>query len=195
MRSSAVPLTAAFLALVAAPAAAVEYPSKPVHVIVVFPPGGSNDVTARIVFKKLEDNLKQQFIIDNRAGAAGTIGATSVANSAADGYTVMVQSTTHVANAYMYKGKLAYDTLGDFIGVTPLARQVGAGRASVHAGQVGQRSDRARRETAGRNRFRIGGLRQLCASQHGDAALQDEDQDDAHTLQGRWPAGDCAHRR
>jgi tripartite-type tricarboxylate transporter receptor subunit TctC len=96
-----------------------------VHVVVVFPPGGSNDVTARIVFRKLEDNLKTQFVIDNRAGAAGTIGAASVANSPADGYTVMVQSTTHVANAYMYKGKLAYDTLGDFVGVTPLARQVG----------------------------------------------------------------------
>lgn len=101
------------------------YPSKPVHVIVVFPPGGSNDVTARIVFKKMEDNLNQQFVIDNRAGAAGTIGATVVAHSPADGYTIMIQSTTHVANAYMYKGKLQYDTLGDFIGVTPLARQVG----------------------------------------------------------------------
>jgi tripartite-type tricarboxylate transporter receptor subunit TctC len=44
------------------------YPSKPVHVIVVFPPGGSNDVTARIVFKKMEDNLEEQFIIDNRPG-------------------------------------------------------------------------------------------------------------------------------
>ena len=102
-----------------------DYPTKPVHVIVVFPPGGSNDVTARIVFKKVEDNLKAQFVIDNRAGAAGTIGAASVASSPADGYTLMVQSTTHVANAYMYKGKLSYDTLGDFIGVSPLARQVG----------------------------------------------------------------------
>ena len=107
------------------PASAQAYPSKPVHVIVVFPPGGSNDVTARIVFKKLEDNLGQQFVIDNRAGAAGTIGAAVVARSPADGYTIMIQSTTHVANDYMYRGKLQYDTLGDFIGVTPLARQVG----------------------------------------------------------------------
>jgi len=106
-------------------AVAQNYPNKPVKVIVVFPPGGSNDVTARIVFKKMEDNLKQQFVIDNRGGAAGTIGATAVAKSPADGYTIMIQSTTHVANAYMYKGKLQYDTLGDFIGVTPLARQVG----------------------------------------------------------------------
>jgi len=106
-------------------AQAQAYPSKPVRVIVVFPPGGSNDVTARIVFAKLPQIMGQQFIIDNRGGASGTIGATVVAKSPPDGYTVMVQSTTHIANAYAYKGKLQYDTLGDFIGVTPLARQVG----------------------------------------------------------------------
>src|SRR6185503_18009966 len=91
-------VAAAVLALPCCPwyAAAQDYPNKPVHVIVVFPPGGSNDVTARIVFKKLEDNLKQQFVIDNRAGAAGTIGAAAVARSPADGYTMMIQSTTHV---------------------------------------------------------------------------------------------------
>jgi tripartite-type tricarboxylate transporter receptor subunit TctC len=104
---------------------AQSYPVKPVHVIVVFPPGGSNDITARIVFRKLEANLEEQFVIDNRAGAAGTIGAAAVARSAPDGYTIMIQSTTHVANDYMYRGKLPYDTLGDFIGITPLARQVG----------------------------------------------------------------------
>ena len=101
------------------------YPTKPVRVIVVFPPGGSNDVTARIVFAKLPQIMGQNFLIDNRGGASGTIGATVVAKSPPDGYTVMVQSTTHIANAYAYKGKLQYDTLGDFIGVTPLARQVG----------------------------------------------------------------------
>jgi tripartite-type tricarboxylate transporter receptor subunit TctC len=106
-------------------AAAQAYPVKPVRVIVVFPPGGSNDVTARIVFVKLPEIMGQQFVIDNRGGASGTIGAAVVAKSPPDGYTVMVQSTTHIANAFAYKGKLQYDTLGDFIGVTPLARQVG----------------------------------------------------------------------
>ncbi|MGQ0752149.1 MAG: Bug family tripartite tricarboxylate transporter substrate binding protein [Betaproteobacteria bacterium] len=101
------------------------YPAKPVRVIVVFPPGGSNDVTARIVFKKADEIAGQQFVIDNRGGAAGTIGATMVAQSPPDGYTVMVQSATHIANAYMYKGKLEYDTLKDFTGVTALAKQIG----------------------------------------------------------------------
>ncbi|MGH8649920.1 MAG: Bug family tripartite tricarboxylate transporter substrate binding protein, partial [Burkholderiales bacterium] len=91
------------------------YPTKPVRVIVVFPPGGSNDVTARIVFQRMTEQTGQQFIVDNRGGAAGTIGAAVVATSPADGYTVMVQSTTHIANAHLYK-KLPYDTLGDFIG-------------------------------------------------------------------------------
>ena len=100
------------------------YPSKPVRVIIVFPPGGSNDVVGRIVFQKMSEQLGQQFVIENRGGAAGTIGSEVVANSPPDGYTLMVQSTTHVANAHLYK-KLPYDVLNDFIGITPLAVQVG----------------------------------------------------------------------
>lgn len=100
------------------------YPSKPVRVVIVFPPGGSNDVVGRLVFQKVSELSGQQFIIDNRGGAAGTIGSDIVAKSPADGYTIMVQSTTHVANAHLYK-KLPYDVLKDFIGVTPMARQVG----------------------------------------------------------------------
>jgi len=122
MRLAVLALIASLFAPIAAIAQA--YPSKPVRVIVVFPPGGSNDVVARIVFQKMNDLMGQQFVIDNRGGAAGTIGSAVVAQSPPDGYTIMVQSTTHVANAHMYR-KLPYDTLGDFIGITPLARQVG----------------------------------------------------------------------
>lgn len=108
----------------AMPASADDYPSRPVRVIVVFPPGGSNDVVARIVFQKVSELMGQQFVIENRGGAAGTIGSEVVASSAPDGYTIMVQSTTHVANPHLYK-KLPYDALQDFIGITTLARQVG----------------------------------------------------------------------
>ena len=107
-----------------APAVAQAYPDKPVRVIVVFPPGGSNDVVARIVFQKMSEIMGQQFVIENRGGAAGTIGSEVVASTAADGYTIMVQSATHVANPHLYK-KLPYDALKDFVGVTTLARQVG----------------------------------------------------------------------
>ena len=97
---------------------------KPVRVVIVFPPGGSNDVVGRIVFQKVSEQLGQQFIIDNRGGAAGVIGSEVVANSPPDGYTIMVQSATHVANPHLYK-KLPFDALKDFIGITPMARQVG----------------------------------------------------------------------
>ena len=111
-------------ALCAPAAVAQSYPARPVRVIVVFPPGGSNDVVARIVFQKISETLGHQFVIDNRGGAAGTIGSEVVAKSPPDGYTLMVQSATHIANAHLYKN-LPYDTLGDFIGITTLARQVG----------------------------------------------------------------------
>jgi tripartite-type tricarboxylate transporter receptor subunit TctC len=100
------------------------YPAKPVRVVIVFPPGGSNDVTGRIVFNRLPQILGQQFVIENRGGSGGVIGSELVAKSPPDGYTLMVQSTTHVANAHLYR-KLPYDVLNDFTGVTTLARQVG----------------------------------------------------------------------
>src|SRR5688572_6157242 len=118
---------ACMLAGMLLPAGAVlaqAYPSKPVRVIIVFPPGGSNDIVGRLVFQKLGEQLGQQFVIDNRGGASGAIGSEVVANSPPDGYTLMVQSATHVANPHLYK-KLPYDALKDFIGITTLARQVG----------------------------------------------------------------------
>jgi tripartite-type tricarboxylate transporter receptor subunit TctC len=122
--SIAVPVVLAAL-LVPPGALAQAYPAKPVRVIIVFPPGGSNDVTARIVFAKMNEITGQNFVLENRGGAAGVIGSEVVAKSPPDGYTIMVQSTTHVANAHLY-AKLPYDALKDFVGVTTLARQVGA---------------------------------------------------------------------
>jgi tripartite-type tricarboxylate transporter receptor subunit TctC len=108
-----------------APAAYAQvYPVKPVRVLIPWPPGGSNDIVGRIVFQRVGETLGQQFVIENRAGAASNIGTEIVARSAPDGYTVLVNSATHVANAYLYS-KLPYDPFKDFIGVTALARQVG----------------------------------------------------------------------
>ena len=100
------------------------YPSKPVRVVIVFPPGGATDIVGRVVFQRMGEQLNQQFVIDNRAGAGGTIGAAFVAKSPPDGYTLMVYSATLVANAHLYK-KLPYDALKDFSGLTPVARLVG----------------------------------------------------------------------
>ena len=115
----------ALLALVTGTAWAQAYPSKPVRVVIVFPPGGATDVVGRIAFQKVGEQVNQQFIIDNRVGAGGTIGAAFVAKSAPDGYTVMVYSTTLLANAHLYR-KLPYDSLKDFVGITPVARLVNA---------------------------------------------------------------------
>jgi tripartite-type tricarboxylate transporter receptor subunit TctC len=119
-------VTASLIALMlTAPAVVAQnYPAKTVRVIIPWPPGGSNDISGRIVFQKVTANTGQQFVIDNRGGAGGTIGADVVAKSPPDGYTIMVHSAAHITNAHLYK-KLPYDTLNDFIGVTPLATQVG----------------------------------------------------------------------
>jgi tripartite-type tricarboxylate transporter receptor subunit TctC len=105
------------------------YPAKPVRVVIVFPAGGGTDIVGRAVFQKVGEQLNQQFIIDNRVGAGGTIGAAHVAKSPPDGYTLMVYSATLVANAHLYK-KLPYDALKDFIGITPVSRLVAV--LSVH---------------------------------------------------------------
>jgi tripartite-type tricarboxylate transporter receptor subunit TctC len=96
------------------------YPAKPVRVIVPFPPGGANDIIARIVLPKLSEQMGQSFVIENRSGAGGTVGTIVVAQSQPDGYTLLIQTVaSHVSNAHLYR-KLPYDAVGDFTGISPL---------------------------------------------------------------------------
>jgi tripartite-type tricarboxylate transporter receptor subunit TctC len=100
------------------------FPAKPVRVIIPFPPGGANDIMARIVFPKLSEQMGQQFIIENRSGAGGTTGSTVAAQSKPDGYTLLIQTVaSHTSNPHLYK-KLPYDALNDFVGITPLGNLV-----------------------------------------------------------------------
>ena len=101
------------------------WPAKPVRVVIPWPAGGSNDIVGRVVMQELSRTLSQQFVIDNRAGASGVVGADLVAKAPADGYTLMVHSTTHVGNAHLYGKKLTYDTMKDFTGVGMLSSQPG----------------------------------------------------------------------
>ena len=123
----AVRVSAAFIAgmLCAAGVAwSQAYPAKPVRVIVPFPPGGANDIVARLVLPKLSEQMGQSFVIENRSGAGGTTGSAVVAQSRPDGYTLLIQTVaSHVSNPHLYK-KLSYDALGDFVGITPLSMLV-----------------------------------------------------------------------
>jgi tripartite-type tricarboxylate transporter receptor subunit TctC len=98
-------------------AQAQDYPSKPVRIIVPWPPSGNVDITARAVAPALGDALGQQVIVENRAGAAGTIGSAAVAKSAADGYVLLLGSSgTITAGPAVFKS-LPYDPVKDFVAV------------------------------------------------------------------------------
>ena len=101
------------------------YPAKPVRVVVVFPAGGGTDIAARIVFQKVSEQVNQQFPIDNRAGAAGMIGAAITAKSPPDGYTIMVYSQTFINNFHLYPKKDVPYEMKDFAAVAMLVRWVG----------------------------------------------------------------------
>jgi tripartite-type tricarboxylate transporter receptor subunit TctC len=104
------------------PVAAQEYPARPVRVVVPNAPGSLNDTLARLVFSRVGETLGQQFIVDNRPGAGGSIAAELVARSPADGYTLIAAvNTIMVVNPFLYS-KLGYDPLRDFEPVTMLAK-------------------------------------------------------------------------
>lgn len=101
-------------------ALAESWPAKPVRLVVPFPPGGSTDIVGRLIAEKLSKSLGQQVIVDNRAGAGGTIGSDAVAKSAPDGYTLLIgTSSTHAIAPSLYS-KLGYDVARDFAPVTLL---------------------------------------------------------------------------
>jgi len=94
------------------------YPSKPIHIVVPFPPGGSTDVLARRIGDKLASAWGQPVVVDNRAGAGGTVGADYVAKSAPDGYTLLMGVTGSNAIAQALYAKLPYDVVKDFAPVS-----------------------------------------------------------------------------
>ncbi len=97
------------------------YPAKPVRLIVPFTPGGGTDIVARTIAPKLTDRFHQQVFVDNRPGAAGTVGADLTVKSAPDGHTMLVGSTSEVGIGSSLHTKLPYNTLRDLAPVTPLA--------------------------------------------------------------------------
>ena len=101
------------------------WPAKPVRVIVPFPAGGGTDVQARVIVKEFQDRLGQTFIIDNRGGASGLIGAELVVNSPADGYTILFTTATLAINVTLYGDKMKFHPVKNlapisFVSTTPL---------------------------------------------------------------------------
>jgi tripartite-type tricarboxylate transporter receptor subunit TctC len=121
-RTTFIRFAAAVAAL--APAASLAqdhtWPSGPIHVIVPFTAGSTTDIIARAVSDKLATQLAQPVVVENRAGAGGTIGAAVVAKSEPNGYTILIHSSSHTANPATFT-KLPFDTERDFTGVTPIA--------------------------------------------------------------------------
>ena len=116
-------IAAAVIAVTLPPAAAQDYPAKPIKIIVPLTPGSGADIAGRIIAKHLSDAWNQPVIVENRPGAGGQIGTQAVVKADADGYTLLVQSASHAANPAIYKS-LAYDPLKDLVdvailGITP----------------------------------------------------------------------------
>jgi tripartite-type tricarboxylate transporter receptor subunit TctC len=97
------------------------YPNKPIRVIVPFSAGSTTDIIARAITDKMSQSMGQPIVIENRGGAGGTVGQGAVARAEADGYTVLVHSSSHTVAPSTYT-KLPFDTLRDFAGVTPIAQ-------------------------------------------------------------------------
>ena len=109
--------TFALLAMCAAALAQGAYPTKPVHIFVPYPPGGAVDIVARTLGDELSKRWGQSVVIENRPGAGGVVAEQALAQSPADGYTLIVVATGHALNSYFY-AKLPYDPFKDF---TPLS--------------------------------------------------------------------------
>ncbi len=118
-RFASLPLkAAAFLIALTTTVTAQDYPTKPIRMIIPFPPGGGSDVTGRVVATALGERLGKQVIVDNRAGAGGVIGSELAANAPKDGYTLLMVSLAHTVNPSLYDLKGRYDPIKSF---TPVA--------------------------------------------------------------------------
>jgi len=108
-------LLAALALLAAAPVAraADAWPSRPIHFVIPFPPGGSNDVVGRVFAAAIGERLGQTLVVENRGGAGGVVGTELVAKAAPDGYTLLVISLAHAVNPWLYK--LKYDPIKSFV--------------------------------------------------------------------------------
>jgi tripartite-type tricarboxylate transporter receptor subunit TctC len=156
---------------------AQNWPDKPIRIVVGFAPGGFTDVLARTIGQKLQERLGQSVVVDNKAGAAGTVGADIVAKARPDGYTLLLGHSNSNSVAPAIYPKLPYDVVKDF---TPIIRArhrcqivCGAGQTKAHGPELC-----------------VVGQRQRTAPGSGPLHAGHADADEPHSLQGQRPS-DC----
>ena len=184
---------AAFVTVVASLALALcagvqaqAFPSKPVRIIVAFPPGGGTDIVARLLVPKLTESWGQQVIVDNRAGASGVIGTEIAARSPADGSTLFLGTLGNLAvNQHLYP-KMTVDPLRDFAPVTQVvAVHLRHGGESRPAGAERRRADRARQGPAREDQLLVLRARRGAAPRGRAVQEHGESEPGARAVQGQ----------
>ena len=172
-------------------ACALDYPTRPVHLIVGFAAGGPQDIIMRLMCQWLSERLGQSFIVENKPGASGNVGAETVVRAAPDGYTLLSVSSPNAINASLYKN-LNFNFIRDIAPVAsimrvPLVMEVNPSRS----GQDGSRADRLHQSQSRQDQLRLGRHRHAAARLR--RAVQDDDRgrDGAGALSRR---GAGAHR-
>ena len=186
---------AALLLALTTAVAAQDYPSKPVRLIIPFPPGGSNDVVGRLIATHLSDRLGKQVVVDNRgAGAGGVVGTEVAANAPHDGYTLLIISLAHAVNPWLYK--LPYDPdQGVHADRHSCFRPERAGRQSRTSGAFGQGVAGGGQGQARPVAICLGRHRQLPAPRRRAVQAHGRRQHPACAVQGRRPGDDRRDRR
>src|SRR5204863_10126674 len=115
-------IVGALFALLSSLALAQPYPSKPVKVLVAFPPGGPVDIIARLIAPKMSEILGQQIVVENKVGASGNVASAEVAKSAPDGYTLLTHSSDYAVNPTLFSNP-GYDPIKDLLPIAVVAQQ------------------------------------------------------------------------
>ncbi len=171
------------------PAAAQDFPTRPVTMVVPFPPGGAGDILSRMMAPRLEQKWGKPLVVENKPGAGSLIGTAAVQKAAPDGYTLLIApSGTMAINVTLYKA-LPYDPTTDFVPIalaaqTPFVLIVNPDLPV----KIGRRPDQARQGKAGRALLRVGRARRAASPVRRTAQEHDRHPDDARAVQGQ-PAG------
>ncbi len=172
------------------------YPDKPVRIVVPFPAGSATDIVSRLMAQKFSQKLGQQFVVENRPGASGNLGADVVAKSAPDGYTIgLITASTHGVTPALGT-KLPYDSIKDFKPISMIgAALLCAGALSRHPGQEHRRAGGARQDQARPAELRLGRTCQPRASRRRAVRQRHRHRDDPRALQELGAILDRHHHR